>query len=124
MTSSSSSPPIDGLLANGYRAISIALQLDDAADRFAGTEVPAGVLEEQDGGEDLSADELAASADVHHRPPANTTAATNKYVSYREVDRTTRRRCNWSRAAPTRRSSWPASATSRPTWSAPRPGPG
>ena len=78
--------PIDGLLANGWRAISIALQLDDAADRFAGTEVPAGVLEEQDGGEDLTADELTVLAETFTEARrSNTTAAVNKYVRYREV---------------------------------------
>jgi Phage portal protein len=78
--------PIEGLLSNGYRAISIALQLDSAADRFASTEVPAGVLEEQDGGEDLSSTELAELADAFSAARhANMTAATNKYVRYREI---------------------------------------
>ncbi|RPH37162.1 MAG: phage portal protein [Chloroflexi bacterium] len=78
--------PIDGLLANGWRAVSIALQLDDAADRFAGTELPSGVLEEQAGGEDLSATELAQLADTFTEARrSNTTAATNKYLRYREV---------------------------------------
>ena len=62
------------------------MQLDAAADRFAGTEVPAGVLEEQDGSEDMSAEELGALADNFTRARlSNTTAATNKYVRYREV---------------------------------------
>jgi len=78
--------PIDGLLANGWRAVSSALQLDDAADRFAGTELPSGVLEEQAGGEDLSATELAQLADTFTEARrSNTTAATNKYLRYREV---------------------------------------
>ena len=78
--------PTDGILANGWRAISIAMQLDDAADRFAGTEIPSGVLEEQPGGEDLTADELAALADTFTQARrTNTTAAVNKYVRYREV---------------------------------------
>jgi len=78
--------PIEGLLTNGWRAVSIALQLDDAADRFAGTEIPAGVLEEQDSSEDLSDEELAelaATFNVARR--MNTTAATNKHVRYRET---------------------------------------
>jgi Phage portal protein len=77
--------PLESLLANGYRAISIALQLDAAADRFAGTEVPAGILEEQDGSEDMSSDELgeqAATFTAARR--SNTTAALNKYLRYRE----------------------------------------
>jgi len=79
--------PIEGLLSNGWRAISIALQLDDAADRFAGTEVPAGVLEEQDGGEDMTATELAElAATFTLSRQMNTTAAVNKYLRYREVN--------------------------------------
>lgn len=75
--------PIQGLLSNGYRALSIAVALDDAADRFAGTEVPAGVLQEQAGGEDMSGDDLAAlAATFTAARRANTTAALNKYVTY------------------------------------------
>ena len=78
--------PIQGLLANGFRALSIAVALDDAADRFAGTEIPAGVLEEQPGGEDLSADDLSVmAATFSEARRSNTTAATNKYVKYRET---------------------------------------
>lgn len=77
--------PIEGILSNGWRAIAIAVALDTAAERFAGAEVPAGILEEQDGGEDLSADELAVmAADFTLARRTNTTAATNKYVRYRE----------------------------------------
>lgn len=79
--------PVDGLLDAGYRAVSIALQLDDAADRFAGTEVPAGWLQEQDGGEDLSADELAEQARVFAQARReNTTAAVGKYFKYEEAN--------------------------------------
>lgn len=78
--------PVDGLLSAGYRAISIALQLDDAAERFAGTEVPAGWLAERDGGEDLSGDELAEQAARWTRARReNTTAALNKYLDYHEA---------------------------------------
>lgn len=78
--------PLTGVLATGWRAISIALQLDAAADRFAGTEVPAGVLEEQEGSEDMTAAELADLADRFTRArQTNTTAAVNKYVRYRET---------------------------------------
>lgn len=79
--------PLEGLLSNGYRAISIALQLDSAADRFAAVEVPAGVLEEQDGGEDLSDERLTELAEQFTLArQTNTTAATNKYVRYREIN--------------------------------------
>lgn len=78
--------PLPGILTTGWRAISIAAQLDAAADRFAGTEVPAGVLEEQDSSEDMSADELAQLAENFSRARlGNVTAATNKHVRYREV---------------------------------------
>lgn len=78
--------PIEDLLTNGYRAISIALQLDAAADRFAGTEIPNGILEEQDGSEDMTGDELADEAlKFSIARQTNTTAATNKYLRYREI---------------------------------------
>jgi hypothetical protein len=78
--------PLQGLLSNGWRAISIALQLDAAADRFAGTEVPAGVLEEQDGSEDMSPAELTELAETFSMARRyNTTAALNKHVRYRET---------------------------------------
>lgn len=78
--------PIPGLLAKGFRAVSIALQLDDAAERFAGTEVPAGWLQEGDGGEDLSGDELAEQAALFTAARReNTTAAVNKYLTYNEA---------------------------------------
>jgi len=77
--------PNDGLLDAGYRAVSIALQLDDAADRFAGSEVPAGWLQEQDGGEDLSSDDLTDLARTFHAARiGNTTAAVSKYMRYQE----------------------------------------
>jgi hypothetical protein len=79
--------PIEGILTNGFRAISIALQLDAAAERFASNEVPAGVLEEQDGGEDLSEEDLEhLAATFTEARRTNTTAATNKYIRYREVN--------------------------------------
>lgn len=78
--------PLEGILSNGWRAISIALRLDDAADRFAATEVPAGVLEEQEGSEDMSSAELATlAAEFAAARQANTIAALNKYVRYREI---------------------------------------
>ena len=78
--------PIEGLLANGGRAISIALQLDGAADRFAAADLPTGILEEQDGSEDLSAEDGRKLADdFAYARRLNTTAFTNKYVRYREV---------------------------------------
>jgi hypothetical protein len=79
--------PIEGLLSNGFRAISIAMQLDEAADRFAACEVPAGVLQERDGGEDMTGDELAAEARrFSDARRLNTTAAVNKWMQYVPVD--------------------------------------
>ena len=75
--------PIDGLLTTAYRAVSIALQLDAAADRFASTEVPAGILHEREGSEDMSADEgreLAEYFSMARR--LNTTAWLNKWADY------------------------------------------
>jgi hypothetical protein len=78
--------PIEGLLSNGARAISIALQLDASANRFAACEVPNGVLEEQEGSEDLTDDELYAMAERFAAArQLNSTAAVNKYVRYREI---------------------------------------
>ena len=78
--------PLEGLLSNGYRAISIALQLDGAADRFAANEIPAGVLEEQDGGEDMSAEDLTDLAESFTAARSvNAVAALNKYIRYREI---------------------------------------
>jgi len=78
--------PSDGLLGIGYRAVSIALQLDGAADRFASCQIPAGVLEEQEGGEDMSDARLTElGTQFADARLLNTIAATNKYVKYREI---------------------------------------
>ena len=75
--------PIEGLLANGYRALSIAVSLDDAADRFASSEIPAGVLQEQPGGEDMGSDDLTLLASTFtDARRSNIIAALNKYVQY------------------------------------------
>lgn len=78
--------PIEGLLTNGYRAISTALQLDAAAERFSANELPTGILQEQDGGEDMSADDLRDNALAFAQArQSNTTAALNKYLRYEPV---------------------------------------
>jgi hypothetical protein len=75
--------PVEAMLSNGWRTISIAMQLDAAADRFAAVEIPAGVLQEQDGSEDLSAAELQEQALAFSAARrTNTTAAVNKYLRY------------------------------------------
>ena len=79
--------PIEAMLSNGWRTISIALQLDAAADRFAAVEIPAGVLEEQEGSEDMTAEELSDQALMFSTARhTNTTAALNKYLRYREIN--------------------------------------
>lgn len=74
----------DGILSKGWRVISTHLRLDEAADRFAANEIPAGVLEEQDlGQEDITAEELGAiAAQFTEARRTNTTAATNRYLKY------------------------------------------
>lgn len=51
-----------GLLYNGNRAIDIAIRLDAAARRFALTEIAAGYLQQKDGTEPMTADELGELA--------------------------------------------------------------
>ena len=63
------------------------LALDSAADRFAACEVPAGVLEEQEGSEDMRSDTLAEETERFQTARLNNTiAATNKYLRYREIN--------------------------------------
>jgi hypothetical protein len=50
--------PIDGMLWTGARAIDTAYRLDEAAKRFASTEIAAGYLQQKDG-EPMAGDELA-----------------------------------------------------------------
>lgn len=79
--------PLDGVLSTGWRTISTAMQLDAAADRFASVEIPAGILEEQDGSEDMTSEELQEQALMFSAARhTNTTAALNKYLRYREVN--------------------------------------
>lgn len=76
--------PIAGVLETGRRAIRTAQRLDEAAERFAATEVPSGWLK-QTGGEPLSGDELAQlAADWQTARTTNTVAALNEYVEWHE----------------------------------------
>lgn len=54
--------PDQGLLYTGARAVDIAIRLDAAARRFALTEIAAGYLQQKDGTEPMSADELGELA--------------------------------------------------------------
>ena len=53
--------PLDGILWTGNRAIDIAHRLDEAAKRFASTEIAAGYLQQKDG-EPMAGDELSELA--------------------------------------------------------------
>lgn len=77
--------PLDGILYQGARAITTALNLDAAAERFSTAEVPAGWLEQTENSEPLTADELADIADTFSTARlTRTTAALNPYLRYRE----------------------------------------
>lgn len=54
--------PDQGLLYTGNRAIDIAIRLDSAARRFALTEIAAGYLQQTDGSEPMTAEELGELA--------------------------------------------------------------
>lgn len=76
--------PVTGVCEVAWRAISTATQLEQAALRFASSEVPAGWLK-QTGGDDLSVDELAEiAAGWTESRRTNTTAALNPYMDYYE----------------------------------------
>ena len=76
--------PIMGLLYTGFRAINIAVHLDQAADRYASIETIPGYLQ-QTGGETMSGDELGdlASAWAAARKQ-NAIGALNDFVEFRE----------------------------------------
>jgi len=76
--------PIPGMLWYGQRAIDIAVRLDEAAKRFATTEIAAGYLQQRDG-EPMSGDELAdlASAWASARQ-SRAIGALNQHVEWHE----------------------------------------
>jgi phage portal protein BeeE len=76
--------PIPGMLWYGARAIDIAVRLDEAAKRFATTEIAAGYLQQRDG-EPMSGDELAdlASAWASARQ-SRAIGALNQHVEWHE----------------------------------------
>lgn len=68
----------EGVLCVAYRAICIALKLDQAAERFADMKMPAGVLETETFEQDLSTDLMNEMADnFEERRLASTTATLN-----------------------------------------------
>jgi len=75
----------ESVLVTGWRTFNTSLKLEDAADRFSATEVPAGWLK-QTGGEPLSATELGEWADAFaERRRANVTAALGLDFDYHEA---------------------------------------
>ena len=77
--------PNGGLIYQGYMAITTALRLQKAAEKFATNEIPAGYLR-QTGGEPMNAQDLAdmAAAFASARQ-SSTIAALNEYVEYKET---------------------------------------
>ena len=77
--------PNGGLIYQGQMAITTALRLQRAAEKFATNEIPAGYLR-QTGGEPMNAQDLAdmASAFAMARQ-SSTIAALNEYVEYKET---------------------------------------
>jgi hypothetical protein len=74
-----------GLLSYGWRAISIALELDAAALRFATAPVPMGWLQQDATQEPYTPEELAELADTwHSRRLNNVTAALGAGITYQE----------------------------------------
>jgi hypothetical protein len=77
--------PIEGLLYVGWRAISTAINLDQAAERFSTAEIPAGWLEQTENSEPLDSTELAELASNFQAARAQrTVAALNPFVKWRE----------------------------------------
>jgi len=77
--------PIEGVLCVGARAMSVALELDLSAERYARLQVPAGWLQEQAGGEPSDGPYLSemASAFAAARE-SNTIAALNALFEFHE----------------------------------------
>jgi phage portal protein BeeE len=75
-----------GIVYAGRRAITIALRLDQAAERFASNEIAAGYLQQR-GGEPMSAEELAemAAAWAANRR-TNAIGALNEFVTFESFD--------------------------------------
>lgn len=78
--------PISGFQSIAQRALDIAIRLDEAARRFATSEIAAGYLQ-QTGGEPMSGDELAELAEAWaSNRRENAIGALNEYVKFVEFD--------------------------------------
>jgi hypothetical protein len=77
--------PLDPLLSVGWRAINIANNLDNAAERFSTVELPAGWLEQTENSEPLTGEELAdIASDFQAARMSRTVAALNPFLRWRE----------------------------------------
>jgi hypothetical protein len=78
--------PIPGLLYQGARALTIAIRLDQSAERFANNEISAGYLQQR-GGEPMSSEDLgelaAAWASARSK---NAIGALNEFVEWHEFE--------------------------------------
>lgn len=79
--------PTPGVLYTGSRMIDIAIRLDTAARRFATSEIAAGYLQVQPGGEPMSSDDLADMASAWSTArQSNAIGALNEYVRFVEFN--------------------------------------
>jgi len=76
--------PIPGLLYQGARALSIAIRLDQSAERFANNEISAGYLQQR-GGEPMSSEDLGELAGAWaNARRQNSIGALNEFVEWHE----------------------------------------
>jgi phage portal protein BeeE len=79
--------PTQGLLYTAARSIQTAVKLDRAADRFASTEIAAGYLQQTDGSEPMSAEDLAElAASWANARRASAIGALNSVVKWQEFN--------------------------------------
>ena len=81
--------PTTGLMYSGRRAVSIAIHLDQYADRAATIETVPGYLQQTSAGETMSGEELGdlAAQWAQARREGNVIGALNNYVNFVEFDR-------------------------------------
>lgn len=81
--------PLEGLNYTSNRAIETAIKIEEARYRNAASAIPAGVLQQVQGSEPLSADELGSLAAAFNLARmTNQTAALNPYITYTETSAT------------------------------------
>jgi len=78
--------PAQGLIYCAPQAIETALAIEGARKRNAASAIPSGILQQQDGSEPMSADELSQMVQLFERARStNSVAALNQYVKYQET---------------------------------------